>query len=48
MQKITIKRRGFLPCQTLSSTVRLKVAGCRGKNVGCRIRVKDEGFCVFG
>ena len=32
------EQEGFLPCQTLTSTVRLKVERCRVKNGGCRIK----------
>ena len=28
-------------CQTLTSTVRLKVEGCRVKNGGCRIKSEE-------
>ena len=38
------KQEGFLPCQTLTSTVRLKVVGCRVKNGGCRW---NYGGCRF-
>ena len=41
------KQEGFLWCQTLTSTVRLTVEGCRVRNGGCRIeseewKVKDQ------
>ena len=35
------KQEGFLQCQSLNSTVRLKVEGCRVTNGGCRIE-KEE------
>ena len=35
------KQEGFLPCQTPTSTVRLKVEGCRVKNGGCDIKSEE-------
>ena len=35
------RQEGFLRCQTLTSTVRLKVEGCRVKNGGCRIESEE-------
>ena len=31
--KLAVKQEGFLPCQTPTSTVRLKVEGCRVEGV---------------
>jgi hypothetical protein len=39
-------QEGFLRCQTPTSTVRLKVEGCRVKNGGCMI--KSEGWVKGG
>ena len=36
-----VKQEGFLRCQTPTSTVRLKVEGCRVKNGGCRIESEE-------
>ena len=41
MHKLNMKQEGFLRCQTPTSTVRLKVEGCRVNNGGCKI--KSEG-----
>ena len=35
--KKEIKQKGFLWCQTPTSTVGLKLEGCRVNNGGCRI-----------
>ena len=35
------REEGFLPCQTLTTTVRLKVEGSRVKNVGCGIKSEE-------
>ena len=35
------QQEGFLRCQTPTSTVRLKVEGCRVKNGGCRIESEE-------
>ena len=37
-----IKQEGFLRCQTPSSTVGLKVEGCRVKNEGYRIESEEQ------
>ena len=36
-----MEQEGFLRCQTPNSTVRLKVEGCRVKNVGCWIESEE-------
>ena len=41
------KQEGFLRCQTPTSTVRLKVEGCRVKNRGEGLRVKNR-WCRIG
>ena len=35
------KQEGFLRCQTPTSTVRLKVEGCKVKNGECRIKSEE-------
>ena len=36
------KHKGFLSLQTMLSAVRLMVEGCRVKNEGCGLRVKNK------
>ena len=36
-KKTKKKQEGFLRCESLTSSVRLKVEGCRVKNGGCMI-----------
>ena len=35
------KQKGFLQCQTFTSTIRLKFKGCRMKNGGCQIKSEE-------
>ena len=37
------RQEGLLRCQTPTSSVRLKVEGCRVKNGECRIKSKTDG-----
>ena len=39
--QVCVEQEGFLPCQTPTSTVRLKVEGCRVKNVRVEIKSKE-------
>ena len=41
----TYEQEGFLRCQTPTSTLRLKVEGCRVKNGGCRIESEEQQTC---
>ena len=39
--KKELKQEGFLRCQNPTSTVRLKVEGCRVTSGGCRIKSEE-------
>ena len=39
--EIVGKQEGFLPCQTPTYTIRLKVEGCSVKNGGCGIKSEE-------
>ena len=41
------KQEGLISCQSLTSTVRLKVLGCRVKNGGCRIKSEELRVMCF-
>ena len=41
------KQEGFLRCQTPTSTVRLKVEGCRVNNGGCKIKSEEWRVGVY-
>ena len=42
------KNRRFFLCQTPTSTIRLKVEGCRVKNGGCRIKGEELRVGIKG
>ena len=40
-QELQGEQEGFLRCQTQTSTIRLKVEGCRVTSGGCRIESEE-------